>query len=168
MADLITTTEVIALAFQRPVNKDRIEDALINAIQVRYILPVLGEDFYDAVIAAPGSYTDLVAYLKPIIAYYVKFHILPDISIDVANTGVNKVPGHNRQSGTTEDLGMVKQSTLDTALMYVSAMTKFLDDNYADYPLYYSGSNPDNKIDIAGGIISKTVEIDDFYDDTND
>ena len=168
MADLMTPTEVVALAFQRPIAVSRIEDALINAIQVRYILPILGEDFYDAVVADAASYTALVAYLKPIIAYYVRYQILPDVFTDVANTGVNRIPGNNRVPGTSDDLGSLKQSALETAMMYVSAMTKYLDDNYTDYPLYYPGANPDNRVQISGGIIHRNVNIDDFYNNTND
>jgi len=70
--------------------------------------------------------------------------------------------------GTSEDLGSLKQSALETAMMYVSAMTKYLDDNYTDYPLYYPGANPDNRVQISGGIIHRNVNIDDFYNNTND
>ena len=169
MADIASKSEVIAMAFQRPIAESRIEDGLINAIQVRYILPILGEDFYDAVILTPASYTALLVYLKPIVAHYVRYHILPEIFVEVSNTGLNKIPGNNRVAGATEDLGSLRQSALDIASFYVTALTKYLNDNYASYPLYYGGTNPENRIDIAGGIIMKKDFLtDDFYSTKND
>lgn len=163
MADIATKSECIAMAFSRPVSENHIEDGLINAIQVKYILPLLGEDFFDDVILTPASYTALLALLKPIVANYVKFHILPTVFRDVSNTGVNAIPGNNRTTGTTEDLGSVRQSTLDIAQMYADVVLKYLDDNDSSYPLYYKRDN----ILIAGGIIVRKndnyEDIDDYY-----
>jgi hypothetical protein len=153
MADICTKTEVITMAFSRPVSESQIEDGVINAVQVRYLLPILGKDFYDDVILTPASYTALLVYLKPIVAHYVRFHVLPTIFADVSNTGINKIPGNNRVPGTTEDLGSIRQTTLDIAGIYVTALTKYLNDNEALYPLYDKWKNPENRIDIAGGLI---------------
>lgn len=151
MADIVTKTEVITMAFARPVSENHIEDGLINAIQVKHILPVLGEDFYNAVILTPASYTTLLTYLKPIVAHFVRYYILPTIFRDVSNTGVNAIPGNNRSMGTTEDLGSVRQSTLDIANIYISALKKYLNDNSSTYPLYYKSSVPE--IEFAGGLL---------------
>jgi hypothetical protein len=166
MADICTIAEVKSLAFDKPITDTRFKTGLINAIQVKYILPLLGETFYNDVIANAGNYTALLPFLKPVVAYYVKFHMLPDLSTDVSDTGTNKVPGNNRTA--VEDIGGVRQSALDMAQLHVSALTKHLKDN--TYPLYFASSNPDNKISIAGGVIirNNTYDIDDFYLNNND
>lgn len=163
MADIATKTEVIAIAFTRAIPEARIPDGFIHAIEVKYILPILGEDFYDALVLTPGSYTALIALLKPVVAHYVRFELLPSIFVEISNTGLNKVPGNNRSAGTTEDLGSMRQSTLDIAGMYVTSTTKYLDDNYTAYPLYYRGTNPENRVEIMGGIIMQKEETDDDY-----
>lgn len=167
MADIATIAEVITAAFTRPINVARIPTGMINAVQVKHILPILGEDFYNDVIANPANYATLLTYLKPIVAHYVRFTILPDIFSEVSNTGINKVPGNNRTAGTTEDLGSMRQSTLDIAGLYVKALTKYLNDNETIYPLYIKGNNPDNNIEFAGGLIIRKEISDDFYNDEN-
>jgi hypothetical protein len=167
MADIASVAEVLAAAFTRPIATARIPAGMVNAVQVKYILPLLGEEFYDDVILTPASYTTLLVYLKPIVAYFVKFTILPDIFVEVSNTGGNKVPGNNRTAGTTEDLGSMRQSTLDTANLYVKALTKYLDDNEALYPLYDKDNNPDNNICFAGGLIIRNEVDNDFINEDN-
>ena len=170
MADICTKAEVITMAFTRPITEARIKDGIINAVQQKYIMPILGEDFYDDVILTPASYTTLLAYLKPIVAHYVRYMMLPELLVEDSNTGLNKIPGNNRTAGTTEDLGSKRQNALDIAQIYTTALTKYLDDNSSTYPLYYEGQNPDNMVNISGGIITRNElsDIDDFYSNENE
>jgi hypothetical protein len=170
MADIVTKTEVVTLAFGRAVSETRIEDGLIAAISEKYLIPVLGEDFYDDVIANAINYTALLVYLKPIVSYFVKFHLLPEIFVEISNTGLNKVPGNNRVAGSTDDLGASRQNTLDIANMYMARLRKYLDDNSTTYLLYYPGSDVNNKIDIAAGVIIRKHyrDADEFYEEEND
>jgi hypothetical protein len=170
MADICTKADIKTLAFRRAISDLQIGDGIINAIQIRYIKPVLGTEFYNELIANQANYATLIALLKPAIAQYVKFHILPDLAIDISNTGINKIPGNNRSAAGGDELGSVKQSALDEAGLYMAVVTDHLNDNETDYPLYFRSANPENRIEIIGGIISRTDEadIDDYYSNKND
>lgn len=156
MTDLITKEEVITLAFQRPISTTKIPEGLINSIQVQHLKPALKKDFYNAVIAAPQTYDTLVDLIKPALAAFVKFYILPEIYNDISNSGINKIPGINRAAGTNEDLGSARQIALDQANLAMAAVTDYLNDNATNYPLYSPGGDPNNKVIIAGGIIFAT------------
>lgn len=168
MNNLCTKSDVVTLAFQRPINENRIEDSLIASIQLKYIKPILGRDFYYAVLTAPLSYPNLLPLIKPIIAHYCRYHLLPEIFTEVSNTGVNKINGNNRSAGTSEDLGSLRQATLDVVLAHSDTLTEYLNENQSSYPLYYPGSNPGNRISFAGGIIIKNEYPDEFFTTEND
>jgi hypothetical protein len=169
MADFATKSEVLTMAFQRTMPESRIEDGLINAVQVKHLMPILGEDFYDDVVANPINYTTLLTYLKPIVAQFVKYYILPQVYLEISNSGVNQVPGNNRTPASMDGLGIVQQNALDHAELLVKALVKYLDDNSATFTLYYPSVNPAVRYEIAGGIIFKNdIEDDDFYSKNND
>ena len=132
-------------------------------------MPLLGEDFYDAVIASPSTYTDLIEYIKPVLAYFVKLHVLPTLWMEVGSVGIAHIQGRNREQ--VNDYEAVKQATIDTAKMYALRLAKYLDDNSDSYPLYYQGSSPEEMIIDAGGILfrkRKLWEDDPFYKDDDD
>jgi hypothetical protein len=155
MTDLITKEEVIALAFQRPINTMKIPDGLIAAIQRTHIRPILGKNFYLVVLANPDSYEVVVDLIKPILALFTKFYVLPEIYNDISNSGINKIPGINRAAGTVEDLGSARQIALDQANLACQELSEFLKDNASTYPLYIWQQDPNQTIDISGGIISR-------------
>jgi hypothetical protein len=169
MAALLTKDEIIAISFTRKVDTVKIMDKLIESVQYTHIQPFLGKVLFDKVIATPLSYTDLLAYLKPIIAYYVKYYVLPEIWIDISTTGINKVNGNNRTQGQNDEFNQARQSALDMANLNIKLLTGYLNDNYSSYPDYYSASNPANQVKQVAGFIFKEVDIidvDDYYSNT--
>ena len=73
---LITSAEVITLAYITKLDVNLIKDHIIDAVQHTYIKPVLSEPLYNDVIANPGNYTTLIDnYIKPCLAFFVKAHI---------------------------------------------------------------------------------------------
>ena len=158
MNELMTKDEVISLAFQRPITTTKIQDGLIQSVQILHIRPVLGLDLYTLVIAAPTTtYAALVAMLKPALANFVKFYILPEIYNDISNSGINKIPGINRAPGAVEDLGSARQIALDQANLNMNLVSDFLKANatVTIYKNYIWQEDPNNQIQIAGGIISR-------------
>ena len=170
MADLITSTEIVLTAFDgRTIDTAKIPAGMINAIQVKHIRPVLGKDFYNAVIADTVTYATLITYIKPAIAYFIKFYILPNIFREITNTGVNQIPGQNRNPGTLDDLGSARQAALDNANLFIDVLVQFIKDNLINYPLYYSPRA--NDIKFAGGMIITPNDDEleeDFYLDEED
>jgi len=167
MAALLTEAEVISNAFTRSQNLAiKIPDNILEPVQDKHIRPILGDDFYEAVVAAPSGYTDLVAFIKPVIAYFVKFYVLKDIAIDISTSGLNKIIGNNRQAGQAGDLGTVEQHALEMADVHSQRLTQYLNDNEDSFPLYYKWSNARNRITTAGGIIFDRPNIDEVDDYT--
>lgn len=163
MAALLNKDEIVSIAFTRKIDIIKIPDKLIESVQNTHIMPVLGKALYDLVIASPLNYSLLIDYIKPIIAYYVKYYILPEIWLDISTTGINKINGNNRISGNSEEFNQALQSALNMANMMVSSLTLYLNDNETLYPDYTKWSNPDNRIKILGGIIFPIAQTD--YDD---
>ena len=155
---LITKGEVISIAFVRTINPSKIPDHLIGSVEEKHIRPILGDDFYEAVIAAPLSYSALTPYLKNIIANYVKFYILPDIYQETTDTGITVIQGQNRQVSDKNGLEYSRQNALDIGKMLIDICEKYLYDNQASYPLYNAGLEAKNNIVIAGGIIFKKYD----------
>ena len=153
MANLITAAEVISNAFDREVATAKFSDNMIAGAQQKHIMPVLGEDFYDLVVATPASYTDLVAQIKPALAYFVKFYALPGIRNEIGTVGIAQITGQNRNTPSDQDIGMQQDAALSEANQLIDVLVKFLDDNDTDYPDYIKSVNKAEHIVIAGGII---------------
>lgn len=150
---LLTQAEIITLAFTRDIETDKIKDGMILAVQQRHIMPIVGEDFFDLIVATPTSYSAVVDLIKPIVAYFVKFYVLPEIHAEISTTGVNIITGQNRATVTDGKVKELQNLALDTAGMHIRRLSKHLDDNSDSYPDYFKGKNADEKIKIAGGII---------------
>lgn len=167
MAYFITKAEVIAAAFSRDIEDDKIRDNQIEAAGIRYLLPILGEDFYDDVVANPGDYTTLEPYLIDVVAQYVKYEMLPELHKESSTAGLNNFTGQNKQSATRNDLEGVRQSVIELALSFGQRLLKFLEDNTDTYTLYVSAANPQNQVKIAGGIVfdegKSSLTADDTY-----
>ncbi len=170
MAYFITKAEVIAQAFFRPdIEEDKIQDNLIEACGIRYLKPILGEDFYDDVVDDPASYVDLKVELLPVLANYVKFEILPEIHTETSTAGLNQFTGQNKRAATQNDLEKLRQAALDEAHKFAGKLHKHLEDNTDTYTLYNPNANPQNNVIIAGGIIFddiKDVNNDDYTQNT--
>jgi len=153
MGLLISSNEVIELAFDRNVDVAKIRDNIILGAQLRHIKPVLGEDFYDLVIATPSSYTALVEKINPPLAYFVKYYILPVLKTEVGTVGMAQIRGQNRNAPPDSDYDLMQNNALDSANMLIEELVKYLNDNEALYPDYESGLNEAKGIEIHGGIV---------------
>lgn len=73
---LITIREVIELAYITLIDDNLIKDEIIDAAEKTWIKPVLTTDLYNDVISNPGGYSTLIdPYIKPCLAFYVKYLI---------------------------------------------------------------------------------------------
>lgn len=170
MSALMTAAEVISNAFDRQVESLKITEAMIEAIQLKHFVPVLGEDFYDAIIADTSSYTTLIAKIKPPLAYLCKYYMLPEIFSEVSTTGMGFIEGPNNRKASRDELADQQKAALDAASLLMNVLRKYLDDNSTTYTLYYPGADPEVQIIEAGGIIfeKNPNNWDDFYKDDDD
>lgn len=169
MANLMTASEVISSAFDRSVESTKIPSQLITAAQDKHVRPILGDDFYDAVVADTVTYATLITQIKPMLAQYVKYWALPKIFVETGSVGMARIQGQNRQSANKDEMEVLRQDALYVARMHGEILRKYLDDNQSSYPLYFKGSNPQEQVKIRGGIVmDKGVKDDTFYTDDDD
>lgn len=169
MAYFITKADILAIpvVFSRTMEPDKIHDDLIESVSQRHFLKILGEDFYDAVVATPASYTDLKPYLVALVANWVKYYALPEIHNEISTAGINIMTGQNKQSVPRAGMEGVRQSVIDEARLQADRLHKYLEDNTDTYPLYFPSANPQNRFKIAGGMVLEKPreyeDIDDYY-----
>ena len=73
---LTSDTEVVSKAYITLVDSSFIKDEVIDVAQDTYIRPILGDALFADVLANQSNYTTLIAdYIKPCIAFYVKYLI---------------------------------------------------------------------------------------------
>jgi hypothetical protein len=163
MAALITKNEFIQAAFTRQISESRIPTDYLEVVQHKYLKPILGADFYDALVAAPSSYTALLSYVKPVLYYYLKYMILPELRNEISDLGTNTIQVSGATPLTDEGFAAQRDQCLVVAEDKVRVLNEYLEDNYTLYPLYYKGLNVSEKCRIVGGIVMRTDESSDFY-----
>jgi hypothetical protein len=132
---------------------------LILACEYKYLKPILGSDFYDAVVADPSSYSDLLDIAKPMLAWYVRYMLLPELKTEISDLGINRISIEGATNADEEAYAQTRNQALIIAESRREQLEEHLEDNYDDYDDYVPGDNPDNKVDIAGGIIFKKPSI---------
>lgn len=134
MEHLITSDEVISYVFigEEKVKSAHIKASMIDVAEKRFIIPLLGQDMFDAILG--GSYTDILALLKPCLAFFVRYVVLPDLSISVTNMGMMHNSTDYSSSITNEDKRVLRQSALDNGQSLLNSIIHYLNDNHDSYP----------------------------------
>lgn len=74
---LITSTEVISIAYITELDPTMIKDEIIATAERKYIRPILSVPLYEDVVANQQQYSTLIEqYVKPCLAFYVKFSMM--------------------------------------------------------------------------------------------
>nr|AKH47530.1 hypothetical protein [uncultured marine virus] len=128
---LITATEVISLAFDSGFDKaDKITDLTIESTEWEYIREALTENLYNDVVLNTGSEYDnfITTYLKPCLAYYVKYNSMDNIWMQATNRGINTPNAENATTVTSTDKVNYKTSVLNTANVLCNKMIDYVQD----------------------------------------
>ena len=135
---ITTTTEVRNLAINDSnFDVNLIKEEWIMSVQLSTIRPLLGDDFYDAIIADISSYSTLIDnYLKYIIAYKVLSIALPFIHIHVVNSGIRIPSNEFGSSGSSRERSELATTAERIAESYIKEMQRYLKDNLSIYTLY--------------------------------
>lgn len=164
---LVTVDEVLERAFTNTENFDQalIKDFIIEATQLRHILPVLGGDLWDEMEAefdAAGdktglSATNLVLFNKLItpMAFFVKYEIVTDISINQTSAGLQVINTEFSTAATNEQRGTLRETALTHAQVHLKEFLRFLEDadNIGDYPLYLASVRNNRGVKKRGGFV---------------
>lgn len=167
MSQFITAQEVIDIAFTN-VNTDieLIKDFMIEVAQEEHIRPVLGntsllsDSLYEELVTqnnactlTTDNETLINDYIKPSLAFYIKFEVLTDMAINTTSKGLmvnNSETSRAADGQERADLANKAKSHGDTLR---DKMVRWLDDDaqLTKYPKYENSTI--DRTNILGGII---------------
>ena len=154
----MTPTEVISEAYKRSISTNLISTTDIEATEFKYIRPALTENLYNYIVANSGSYSTLLTtYLKPCLAYFVKFETFDEIDVEISDRGVNKLINDDTNKISDKQRHDIKSSILDRANLLLEKMIDYVKAQYVDnntlYTLYNDFSDVQTETKIVGGIL---------------
>lgn len=159
MSLLITAEEAIRLAFPTNGSIDSllITDSKIQAAQSKYIRPAFPAAFYDKLCA--GEYPDFTEqYLKPALAHFIRYTVLPDISIQVGNMGAFTADPRYASSATDRQREMLRAQALDDGQTLLTDALAELAARPEVYP-DYQPEREASRVTIGGGIVFRRTLI---------
>lgn len=159
--EIITTTEIIDLVVpQKAAFEARFFEKDILRCQIKYLRPILGTDYYedlrDKVAGSTTNANDdaLLGYLKPMLANYILYEVLPFIQNKITNSGV--MSDFNEFANNTESKGlqMMRDQYLTNGQDFEAQAVQFIEDTQDDdstaFPLYECVKRTKNKNFIIG------------------
>lgn len=82
---LISSTEVISLAYVTELDPTMIKSEVIQTAELKYVKPILTSALYNDVVINPGDYSTLItSYIKPCLAFFVKYAMLNQQLLETA------------------------------------------------------------------------------------
>ena len=139
MRTLITAEQVFSLAFtsEESYNVSVITASDIGEVENRYLIPIIGENFYNAM--RLGEYDDLVEErVAPMVAAWVRYTIEPLLA---------------SRSCLYHDERMRLRALRDKAVVLTRRLVNYLNANSVAFDEYDPDSNPLNRCFIYGNII---------------
>ena len=92
-------------------------------------------------------------YIKPCLAFYVKFEALPDMNMNTTSKGIisnNSEFGSQVSSAQRAELSIKVRSHADTLR---DKMIRYIEDNPTSFTLYSTGENITTNNKFLGGIV---------------
>jgi hypothetical protein len=163
---LITAQEVIDLSFSERTNfkAAKIRDNIISAAQEEWIRPVLSDGFYYKLLATTGtldeSHTELLEnYVKPCLAFYVKYLALPDIENPTTNKGSQELYSENSKGVSEKEKATKRNGAKDIGDTLAGVLKRFIENNLDIFVMYEKENNVLNRVTIRGGIILRKSKV---------
>lgn len=149
---LITPAEVAALAFGSPPATDgHISESSIISAQHKFIKPVLN-GLYDKLLQ--GEYAALLdEYIKPALAHYVRFLVLPAIATQVGTIGVIQGRGPGFMAADAQTVRRLRRRARADANALMRRAVEHVESLRSDYPEYDPAKNVLNRVSISSDII---------------
>lgn len=151
---LITPDEVIELAFSThdQIDSDVITDSRIEAAQLKFIAPALHK-LYPPLIA--GVYDDFLReYIKPALAYFIKYNIFLCLSVRIGNDGIIRVRPTDSTPVDSSEIGRLRRECRETAELFLKKALDYLKKNAGKFPEFQPDNGKEKKrIKMNGGLI---------------
>lgn len=153
--NLITQEKVIELAFNRDIGEAKIKDSDIQAAQWKYLKPILSRELYEDLVNNPTSttYTDLMKFIEPALAYYVKYVVLEEVLFDVTARGGFQLGANDASQMTDSQRKDFKWSVIDRGNELGSILLNHIQNTSYEY---YTGKEGQSSR-IVGGLLIKEV-----------
>ncbi len=151
METIITSAEVAAMAFPGSLDPDGsfIAEASILTAQQKFIKPVLNK-LYDRL----SNYPDLVnEYVKPALAQWVRFLVLPSIAAQVGSTGIIAPRGQNFESVAPMSAAALRSRTKADARALSRRMVEYIEDHASEFPEYDHTLNILSRTSTTGNVV---------------
>lgn len=135
---LMTSTEVKTQAVDQPIDEN-LFDRYILPSQRSYVLPLLGEDFYEemttqvenSTLTADNS-TLLNEYIKPMLAHYVVYDALPQLHAQVNSRGVFMNISETSEPVSASMFNVLRQNYLHMAERLERDVKHYIDEEQED------------------------------------
>ncbi len=172
---LITTTAEIKKYLAIDANT-RIESMapFIDEAEILFIIPILGQAFYDELIADydpdPGNMTpdnqEVMPYIQRAESYYMAFLSVDQIGVNFGDLGIQQQRGDNSDAAPLWKVGNLKQSYIRNADLNAEKLLSFLEANASPtkYDAWYSSSSNTR----TQGFIVYNTSIASLYVDINE
>ncbi|HJB84709.1 MAG TPA: hypothetical protein IAA13_04280 [Candidatus Alistipes merdigallinarum] len=150
---LITPAEVLELAFpsNQYLPEEMILPAKIDAAQYRFLKPAFG-DFYACL--AEEQYESFVdQFVKPALAYYVRYLVIDDLCALPGTTGVLQAETDYAESASEKNMEKVKCQAKEDADTLLKQALDYLEDHAEQFPEYDVEQEKSRKVCMKGGFI---------------
>lgn len=154
MKPLITPAEVAQIAFggENNVDMDYISEAVILTARRRYLIPVVGKNLCDAL--ERGEYPELLTkWIKPALAMYVKYCMLPSLAAQTGVLGIVKYAGVGFDPADDKSVERLQHRIRIEADALIDAATDFIEYAAIFFPEYDGSKNYRHNFSIKGGIV---------------
>lgn len=149
MKTIITTQQVVELAYvpEGVMTAAKITIADIVVAESKYLIPIIGESLYDALMA--GSYTSLCEdYVAPMVAAWTRYVAEPLLA---GRLGVGYDNDFSEADNDARDAILMRLR--HTAAIFSRRLSDYLNAHSDQFPEYNPIDNPLNHCMIDGGIV---------------
>ena len=153
METLISPVEVVAAAFPGSLDPEGsfVPVSSIVAAQQKFLKPAIN-GLYERL--EQGAYGELLEeYVKPALAHYVRYLLLPTISAQVGTTGVVQPRSVSFGAASDRAVDAVRRRTRSDAAALMQRLVEHIEALPADYPEYDPAQNVLNRVSTAAGIV---------------
>ena len=147
---LMTPHEVVEIAFRgvEAMDENMIGEAPILTAQYKFIRPVLGK-LYEALLE--GKYPELLnGYVKAPLAHYVKWLLLPRLSVQCGGIGVVQFKGENFSAAGDGAFAMLRQQVRSDAQALMKRVIERIESALEEFPEYDPEQNVLRRVLLLG------------------
>lgn len=127
-------------------------ESAVYAAQCKYIEPVLGTELCAAL--SEGRHAELLGeYVKPALAMFVKYAMIPSLAARTGALGVVSFSGVCFDAAESDAVGRLRSAVRSDAEALLDAAVRRIEGSADEYPEYDPRGNVRHRVAIRGGIV---------------